>query len=631
MVIFNNHNLSQYVKILDIKREIMPEKAVSLETVLGVGGGYISNVSTGARTISVEFCFIENTKEELRSKARQLASILNTTDLKELRFLDEPNLYYKAIFTGRSEIDEILSFGKGSLEFLIPDGIAYGEDKTIKFSTGSSSVKFSRNSQAFTENEQTAGLNVPRFFTAPHGQGIIIEDAIHNLFPRPHQLEGFNFDTYTISQQLSSIIDGVAVVDFERAEGERGDCRLVSSTIQVPKNKESIFSFELIPQAGTIEIKAVGKATDSFEEGKALGTISSTGDFVGSYGARVIDKQIFSNGWIKYSIALPSDFFSTGSGDTCNFQFWHGWANAGIYKYKFQRPMFYTGVIARNFTPIKTESEQLSLNVSNLNTGGSIEHSFYVGQATLNDESVNRKYISTVYDKDSNELFGLFIFNKKFYISYGDDGYMGELEQGWHTVGLIIKDSKLVPIIDGVEVEGFTVPHIEKIHTLKLGSNDSGLGSNSIHDFIRLSNPNRVASEIIEAYGKEPEEDANTIDLFLFNGSLASTNHSASYVEFDVMGTLETYPNIQIAVGDSVDRLEVVNGSQSIILDYEFRSGDVVDIDCITHNIKINGKNSLKYLDIESEFFKLIPKSNRLLIGGNLQTTVQIKYQERWL
>lgn len=75
---------------------------------------------------------------DLNSKRRELARILNVKEPKTLMFSDEPNVYYEAIIDGGVDLDEIVFLGKGTLNFLVPDGIAHSTQTKLYTATNNS-------------------------------------------------------------------------------------------------------------------------------------------------------------------------------------------------------------------------------------------------------------------------------------------------------------------------------------------------------------------------------------------------------------------------------------------------------------------------------------------------------------
>ncbi|HEM4893980.1 TPA: phage tail family protein [Streptococcus suis] len=121
-VVFNGYDLSQVMRITDIKRPIGNSRSVSTNDAPAIGVN-VHDIKIGPKTIKVGFT-LKGTN--LESVKHELAGVFRTDEVARLIFSDEPDKYYLALVTGEIEPDNIRSwYQKGEIEFLIPDGVAH--------------------------------------------------------------------------------------------------------------------------------------------------------------------------------------------------------------------------------------------------------------------------------------------------------------------------------------------------------------------------------------------------------------------------------------------------------------------------------------------------------------------------
>lgn len=121
-VVFNGYDLSQVMRITDIKRSIGNNRSVSTNDAPAIGVN-VHEIKIGPKTIKVGFT-LKGTN--LESVKHELAGVFRTDEVARLTFSDEPDKYYLALVIGEIEPDNVRSwYQKGEIEFLIPDGVAH--------------------------------------------------------------------------------------------------------------------------------------------------------------------------------------------------------------------------------------------------------------------------------------------------------------------------------------------------------------------------------------------------------------------------------------------------------------------------------------------------------------------------
>ncbi|WP_130806522.1 distal tail protein Dit [Senegalia massiliensis] len=127
---FNNINFCDYLIVNDIRRSILPPQNTILRKVPKSIGQTFIRKELGVGVIEVDITLIANNRVNLRKNIRQLASMLYTETLEKLIFDDEVDKYYMAILSEDTELEEICSIGEGTLTFICPDPISYGDTKS---------------------------------------------------------------------------------------------------------------------------------------------------------------------------------------------------------------------------------------------------------------------------------------------------------------------------------------------------------------------------------------------------------------------------------------------------------------------------------------------------------------------
>lgn len=125
-VIYNNHDLSEVIKINEVIRPVGNERDVTTNDApfLGVN---VQEVRTGPKKIKVKFTVQKKTARDTELAKHTLATILNTDKPVRIDISDEPDKYYMGLVIGSVDVDNVARWlQKGEFEILIPDGVAHG-------------------------------------------------------------------------------------------------------------------------------------------------------------------------------------------------------------------------------------------------------------------------------------------------------------------------------------------------------------------------------------------------------------------------------------------------------------------------------------------------------------------------
>ena len=143
-MIFNDVDFTGLIKILDIKKSILPSRTNYTTNVTGMHGLYYTGFKYGEREIQVDFAILCADNVEYDALVRVLADIFNVDGPKKLYIGEEMDKYYYAVPDASDTLDQIMSNGIGSITFICYDPIAYSDiTKTFEgdYLTGITTVK----------------------------------------------------------------------------------------------------------------------------------------------------------------------------------------------------------------------------------------------------------------------------------------------------------------------------------------------------------------------------------------------------------------------------------------------------------------------------------------------------------
>lgn len=113
----------------------------NLLRVPNMPGAYLQSSETEIRTISQPIVINGADRFEVRKLEEEIADWLITDEPKELIFDDEPDRVYFAVVQGDLEIEDIVRFGRGVIEFICVDPYKYkGDIETAFFYTNPSLI-----------------------------------------------------------------------------------------------------------------------------------------------------------------------------------------------------------------------------------------------------------------------------------------------------------------------------------------------------------------------------------------------------------------------------------------------------------------------------------------------------------
>lgn len=145
MLKFNNKNLPDFIKVRKVTVQTLPTVTTNMKSIAG-GFGCVSGKSSFAeKVIKADVSIIIPKGETLQSCARTLAGWLKGDNFKvsPLVLLDDTSVQYMAKVNSSISLSDLIFVGEGSLEFVVPSGLA--ENVSSKSATGTKTVSFTNN------------------------------------------------------------------------------------------------------------------------------------------------------------------------------------------------------------------------------------------------------------------------------------------------------------------------------------------------------------------------------------------------------------------------------------------------------------------------------------------------------
>lgn len=186
-VIFNGEELSKYIHVL---RGFTPRKGVSWEPQvgdlsIGTRGSKYKATAYKAKTIPMPFSMDGNIEENYNALER----ILNVSEPQKLIFGNTPNKYYYAVPSGDLDLEEILCYGSGTINWLIPNGVAYSVTEKTADNNGTSNQIVLQN-----DGTESVPINVTALMKSENGYlGLTLDDRFYQI-GHPEEVDGVSYE-----------------------------------------------------------------------------------------------------------------------------------------------------------------------------------------------------------------------------------------------------------------------------------------------------------------------------------------------------------------------------------------------------------------------------------------------------
>lgn len=168
-LIFGGHKIGSSVLQFSAARGITSEIENTSHSVGISDGEMLINSRLKSRIIPVTYDFVALSRREFE---RQLAPLLYSTDVQKLIIDDRPDEFWYAKVDGKIDMDRAYFLGTGTINFLVPDGIAHSvatktfdnmpyKDVPMNLLTNSSTAQGWNNYSAWTvDDDKYNGLTV---------------------------------------------------------------------------------------------------------------------------------------------------------------------------------------------------------------------------------------------------------------------------------------------------------------------------------------------------------------------------------------------------------------------------------------------------------------------------------------
>lgn len=174
-VIFNESELNEYLIVNDVRRGIGSSRVNKLVNISGANGSSFVNQAIDSKVIEIDFTL----KSDLINKRERLADILSAKNPRRLILEDEPNIFYLAIVDGDVNVSENHYLGKGTITFLIPDGISHAiVPKYFNLETEGTSKLFKINNGGTYKSRPSFEFEILK---DTDGFGIVSEEQVMQL------------------------------------------------------------------------------------------------------------------------------------------------------------------------------------------------------------------------------------------------------------------------------------------------------------------------------------------------------------------------------------------------------------------------------------------------------------------
>ena len=221
-----------------------------------------------AKTISMPFCI----QDDIGTKFDELQKILNVSEPKQLIFESQPDRYYLAIPTGELNFDQVYNMGTGTIEWYVPDGLAYAT--TLKEFTATENSDGDLEATIVNNGTVEVPISYEITHSADNGYiGIVSENGAMQ-YGKIEEADGYTYKqnerllTHTDIFNASDDVGGV-----DQMHPDDGDKQGTSGSLTMRSNQVSYLGFG---SEGTKKGTASG----------GLRTVTIPADSEGNYGAK---------------------------------------------------------------------------------------------------------------------------------------------------------------------------------------------------------------------------------------------------------------------------------------------------------------------------------------------------------
>src|SRR5690606_30325632 len=240
-----------------------------------------------------------------------------------------------------------------------------------------------------------------------------------------------------------------------------------------------------------------------------------------------------------------------------------------------------------------------------------------------------------IFDTDDH-LFSLFREGSTYYLQLGGQDFAASpAVSGWVQFGVRWSGQTFAFFVNGSKVKedsiGSPIDWETDSDLLWIGSDSNGENQwNQTLDDIHVSARAMSDGEILDAYNSPAPlpMGGDTTSKMDFEGSFSDPTEG----QLDVGGTGDAFAVIHVSFTGTASGFKIthVGKRQSVIIRYDFTSGDELIVDAERSKIIINGAVQMTALDLSSDFFSLTPGRNELDFDPDGVAEVSATWTERW-
>lgn len=162
MLNFNGADVPSFVKVKRVNISALPSVSTNLKNNIG-GYGVLSGKSTfGEKIISIDISIVVPSQSSIQKCARKLALWLqgDNFNLSKLIIKDDLDVHYMAKISNSVSINDIIFAGEGTIEFVVPSGVAVGNSVKSYTGTTKSTFTYGGTAKAYPQIELTLNSQI---------------------------------------------------------------------------------------------------------------------------------------------------------------------------------------------------------------------------------------------------------------------------------------------------------------------------------------------------------------------------------------------------------------------------------------------------------------------------------------
>lgn len=132
--VFNGSDLTSWLHVSQVSRLVLPSRRLNRQEIPGRDGELVAVNGLDALEVEVTCHLKADSIADVSTQRRLLTAALVTDGLAQLILPDEPHLWLMAVYEGGAEVERNAHKPEVKLTFLVPDPVAYGEERSVHVS-----------------------------------------------------------------------------------------------------------------------------------------------------------------------------------------------------------------------------------------------------------------------------------------------------------------------------------------------------------------------------------------------------------------------------------------------------------------------------------------------------------------